>query len=562
MRKNWKLRDHDSELEARLAGALNISPIVARILVNRKLSDEREARNFLFGDISFTYDPFLLKDMHKAVDRIKNAISAGQKILVYGDYDVDGITSVALLTIVLRELGTDPVTYIPNRLEEGYGLNKKAVKFAHTKKVKLIITVDCGISAIDEVKYANSLGIDVIVTDHHEIKEGGIPEAFAVINPHQKDCVYPFQQLAGVGLAYKLACALTRKRYYPMERHLDLVALGTVADVAPQKSENRIFTKHGLTVMNDTDKIGLRSLIRASGLAKKDISASHIGYILGPRINAMGRIGSPEVALKLLLTDNKLEADKLAGVLNKENANRQKIEARMMDEALSKVEREVNFKDHRVIVLAGDGWHPGVIGIAASRIQERFYRPTIMIALKGKTGKGSGRSIHKFHLFNSLEHAKDCLIDFGGHETACGLSINRKDVDRFRDKINAYAMKMIKDEDLLPSINVDVDIPLSHLNERLISELDLLKPYGPDNPRPVFMSSGIMLSAEPRFVGKNGFKMWLKSDGFACEAISFRRSAMPIPAMGESIDIAYTPGMNNWQGIESIQLDLRDIRVR
>jgi single-stranded-DNA-specific exonuclease len=412
------------------------------------------------------------------------------------------------------------------------------------------------------VGLANSFGIDIIITDHHQTKKDGMPEAFCIINPHQKACAYPFKYLAGIGLAYKLSQALMKKRYYSLEKHLDLVALGTVADVAPQKSENRIFTKHGVLRLNDTQNLGLKSLITVSGLGKKDISSSHIGYILGPRINAMGRIGSADIALKLLLTDNKVEADRLAGILNKENRNRQKIEAKILDEAISKVEMEVNFKEHRVIVLAKDGWHPGVIGIVASRIQERYYRPTILIALKEDAGKGSGRSIDKFHLFDALTNVKNHLLNFGGHNAACGLSIHKRNIDKFRDEINIYAKKNISDADLFPELDIDIDIPLADLNMNLINELDMLKPYGPENPRPVFSSSRVMLKGEPRYIGRNGFKMWVTSGGITCEAVSFRRGSIDIPRSGQIVDIVYSPGINSWGGIDSIQLDLRDIRIR
>lgn len=561
MQKIWNIKTHDENLREKLRIGLNISPVLAQLLINRDLCDPQQAHHFLYGDINSCYDPFLLKGMDKAFYRIKKAIENKEKILIYGDYDVDGITAVALLKIVLKDLGIDAYTYIPNRLEEGYGLNRWAVKFAKDKEITLIITVDCGIGAIDEVAFANSFGIDVIITDHHEIKKDQMPPAFSIINPHQKGCGYPFKYLAGVGLAYKLACALMKKRYLSLEKHLDLVALGTVADIAPQKSENRVFTKHGIMQLNDTEKVGLKSLISVSGLEKRDISSSHIGYILGPRINAMGRIGSADIALRLLLTDNKVEADRLANIMNTENRNRQKIEAEILEEALSKVEREVNFKEHRLIVLSKAEWHPGVIGIVASRIQERYYRPTILISIKNNIGKGSGRSIDKFNLFEALMHSKDSLIDFGGHESACGLSIHKKNIEKFKNKINIYAKDNILDEDLFPTIDIDIDMPLSALNAGLINELDILKPYGPENPRPVFLSSGIVLREEPRLMRRNGFKMWLTHQGITCEAVSFRRGSVNLPKSGERIDIAYTPSINKWQGIESIQLDLCDIRV-
>ncbi|MDD5439725.1 MAG: single-stranded-DNA-specific exonuclease RecJ [Candidatus Omnitrophica bacterium] len=566
MQKIWHVRPFDREIVSTLARELNISPVLGRILANRKITTVDEARQFLFGDVSTAYDPFLLKGMDMAVARIGRALEAKERIMAYGDYDVDGITSVALLKIIMDELGGDCITYIPNRLDEGYGLNVEAIKFAHSKGVKLIITADCGIDAYEEVVCANSLGIDVIITDHHAVKKELIPPALSVINPHQHDCAYPFKHLAGVGVVYKLSQALMKRRFYPLEQHLDLVALGTVSDIVPQHSENRIFTKRGIEEIRKSQKPGIQSLLAVSGLKDRALSTSHIGFALGPRINAMGRIGSPEIALDLLLTDNKLEADRIAGILNRENTGRQKIEADILEAALAKVEREVNFKDHRVIVLSDEGWHAGVIGIVASRIQERYYRPTIMITVQNGVGKGSGRSIDKFNLFNALQASRDSLIDFGGHEAACGLSIDMKNIDVFREKINDYARQVMRDTDFVPSLDVDIEMPLAAINQQLIDELDILEPFGPGNPRPVFSTPNITLQDEPRYVGKNGVKVWIRNRGSlrtqpVCEAISFKRNAMTIPNRGDTVDLAYTLGLNTWQGITSIQLELKDLRI-
>jgi len=563
MKKIWNIKNQRHQKEQLyISNELGISPILAQLLINRGIKNPKDAHNFLFGNISSIYDPFLLKGMKKAVLRIRKAALSKERVMIYGDYDVDGVTSCALLKIVLRELGIESVTYIPNRIEEGYGLNLKAVKYAKAKGIELIITVDCGIDAIREVKLANTFGIDVVITDHHEIKKDDMPPAYAIINPHQKGCEYPFKYLAGVGIAYKLSQALMKKRYYHLEEHLDLVALGTVADIAPQISENRIFTKHGLSKLNETKKTGLKSLIKQTGLSGKNISSSHIGYILGPRINAMGRIGSADVALKLLLAEDKIEADKLAGILNNENKNRQKIEAAILEEAILKLEREINFKEHCVIVLAEEGWHAGVVGIVASRIQDRYYRPTIVIALNGDKGKGSGRSIDNFNLFNAMIDSKEHLLNFGGHEAACGLSIHKKNIDKFRKKINQYAWENIDGDDLFPKLDVDMNIDLSVLTLDVINELEMLKPYGPENPRPLFSSHGVMMRNDPRFIGKKGFKMLVNQENATCETVSFRRDTFDIPRQGQVLDIAYTPSLNSWQGIDSIQLDLKDLRIK
>ncbi|MCQ9207234.1 MAG: DHH family phosphoesterase, partial [Omnitrophica bacterium] len=355
MNRIWRIKEPHHTLGRSLTETLRISPIMAQLLINRGITDEMQAHHFLYGDITSCHDPSLFTDMEKSVLRIKHAAKNKENILLYGDYDVDGITGVALLSRTLNFLGIKHATHIPNRLEEGYGLNSNAVKSAHAKKTALIITVDCGISGNREVDLANSLGIDVIITDHHEIKNSTLPKAYTIINPLQEKCRYPFKYLSGVGLAYKLAQVLLRGTSFPVEEHLDLVALGTVSDLSAQHGENRILTRCGLRKLKETKKVGIKALIDVCRLKEKAISSRHIGFILGPRINAMGRIGSPEVALKLLLTDDRDEAATLAGIMDKANRNRQKIERGVLEEAMEAVKREVNFKESRVIVLSKAG---------------------------------------------------------------------------------------------------------------------------------------------------------------------------------------------------------------
>ena len=556
----WRIKDSNSYIQEDIASSLNISKITAQLLVNRGIVNPSLASEFLACSLSSAYDPFLLKDMDKAVSRIKNAIREGEQILVYGDYDVDGMTGVATLYSALKNLGANVLNYIPNRLEEGYGLNVGAIKKAQKNDVTLIITVDCGITSFREIEYAKSLHIDTIVTDHHELLEGRVPEACAVINPLQENCKYPFKGLAGVGLAYKLVKAIYQGTQFFADDFLDLVSLGTVADIAPLTGENRILTKYGLNQLNKRQRIGLKALIDVSGLTGKDISSGHIGFILGPRINAMGRVGSPQKALELLLSDDETNAGKLAKVLDTENRTRQKIEGKILEEALSKVERDVNFKHHRVIVLGSENWHPGVIGIVASRIADRFYRPTILISLDGKFGKGSGRSIEHFHLFEYLLRCKDSLIGFGGHESACGITIEKNRIDEFRRMINEEAVKDVDENIFNPKLDIDMDIPLNMLNEHVISEIESLSPFGPENPRPVFASRNLVVKDSPRRIGKNGFKMWVTDNRITCEAISFGKNNLHVPKIGARHDLAYTPSINDWQGLQSIQLELLDIK--
>jgi len=559
VQKNWRIKDPDPALRDRLSGLLNISKITAQLLVNRGIHTADIASDFLKCSLASCHDPFRLKDMDKAVSRIKKAIANGETILVYGDYDVDGMTGVAVLYSALKILGAKAESYIPNRVEEGYGLNNAAIKKCEKLGVTLIITVDCGITSFKEIEYAASLDIDVIVTDHHEILDSKVPRAYAVINPLQEGCKYPFKHLAGVGVAYKLVKALYEGTPHFAEDFLDLVSLGTVADIAPLVGENRVLTKHGLDELTRRQRVGLKALMDVAKL-NGNISSGHIGFILGPRINAMGRVGSPQKALELLLTDDENAATEMAKILSTENRNRQKIEARILEEALAKVEREVNFKEHRVIVLASENWHPGVIGIVASRIADRFYRPAILISLDGKIGKGSGRSIDNFHLFEYLLRCKDLLAGFGGHEAACGITIEKSNIDEFRRLVNAEAFKDVDEKIFVPKLDIEMDVPLNTLSEDVIREIESLAPFGSENPRPVLSSKNVLVKDGPRQIGKSGFKIWVTDNCITCEAVSFGKGSMVMPTTGSDIDLAYIPSINNWQGVQSIQLELKDIK--
>jgi len=560
MKKIWKIKPANPAIQNTFSKELNISKITAQLLSNRGIDSAKKAGEFIACSLSSCHDPFLMKDMDRAVERIKSAILNKEKILTYGDYDVDGMTAVTVLYTALKNLGAIVRTYIPNRLEEGYGLNVGAIKKAEKDGVSLIVTVDCGIGSFAEIEHAKAYKIDVIVTDHHEIVGSRLPGAYAIVNPLQEGCGYPFKHLAGVGIAYKLAKALYEGTPFLAEDFLDLVSLGTIADIVPLNGENRILAKHGLDEINRRTRIGLEALTEASGLSGKEISSGHIGYILGPRINAMGRTGSPQKALELLMASDRSEALKLAKMLNAENRNRQKIEAGILEEALSKVEREVNFKHHKVIVLASENWHPGVIGIVASRIADRFYRPTILVSLDGKHGKGSGRSIDKFNLFDAILKCKDLLVAFGGHEGACGITIEKDKLDDFREMINSLRYEGAAEEIFSPQLNIDMDIPLNDLTESVIGEIERLAPFGEENPRPVFSSRNLLVKEGMRQIGKNGFKMWVTDNSTTCEAVSFGRNQLDVPRPGSGVSLAYIPSINDWQGLQSIQLELKDIQ--
>ncbi|MEA3490170.1 MAG: single-stranded-DNA-specific exonuclease RecJ [Candidatus Omnitrophota bacterium] len=562
MRMVWKFHKTNPRGQKVLSSDLGITPVFAQILLNRDVRTPEQAQEFLFGRLSSCHDPFLMKDMRKGVDRIKKAIAGKERILIYGDYDVDGVTSTALLADVLGRMGADYETFIPNRIEEGYGLNIRAVALAREHGVKLIITVDCGINSAEEIECANNYGIDVIVTDHHEVKTEVHPPAYAIIDPHQPDCPYPFNFLAGVGVVYKLARALMKGQEDAVDEHLDLVALGTVADIVPLNGENRILAKAGLKKLRRTDKAGLKALMKVAGVEPEKLTCRHIGFALGPRINAMGRVGSANVALDLLMCADAARASEIAGILERENRNRQNIQKGILKEALERVETDVDLDNDKVIVLADEGWHPGIIGIVASRLTEEYGKPAILIALDGDRGKGSGRGVAGFNLFEAINDAGEHLIDFGGHEQACGLKIEKENIRLFRETLNGAAEKHFLDKEArVPELTIDLDLPFSYIGVKLIDELRMLMPHGPGNSEPVFSTNGIKVKNNPRDIGRNGFKFLATCGNLTCEAITFRKNDISKPRPGESINLAYTPSINSWAGIDSIQLNIKDLQI-
>jgi single-stranded-DNA-specific exonuclease len=562
MKMAWKVHESNLRLQKVLSEALGTSPILAQLLLNRNIRTPEQAQNFLFGTFSDCHDPFLMKDMGKAVSRIKQAIAKNEKILIYGDYDVDGVTSVALLAYVFQRVGADYQTYIPNRLEEGYGLNIRGVAQAREDGVKLLVTVDCGINSVEEVTCANNYGIDVIVTDHHEVKEKELPPAYAIIDPHQADCPYPFKHLAGVGVAYKLARALMEGAEEVVDEHLDLVALGTIADVCPLNDENRILSKLGLRKLQETDKEGLKALMEVARIDPKMLTCRHVGFIIGPRINATGRVGSANTALELLMCKDAGKALQIARDLDKHNKNRQAIEKDILKKATEKAKEELDLKRDKVIVLADENWHPGVLGIVASRLAEEYYLPTILIAIEDDICKGSGRSVEGFDLFAAITQASESLINFGGHEAACGIRIKKDNISRFRENLNAVAAKSFPAaEEVVPDLHIDLNLPISYLGVKLINELRMLMPHGPGNTVPVFSTNDMKVKRAPRDIGRNGFKFLAGSGNVVCEAVTFKKNEISRPKVGSIINLAYTPSINSWEGIDSIQLGIKDLEL-
>lgn len=563
--KKWNIRQHDGTQQRFLSDALGVSPVIAQLLINRGLCNVDRARTFLAGDISELYDPFLMKGMAEAVLRLKKAVRDKEKVMIHGDYDVDGITAISVLIFTLRGLGLDPFYYIPDRLTEGYGLSSGGVKEAIKIGATLVITVDCGISSYKEVEDLNNRNIDVIITDHHEVSQV-LPPAHSIINPLQKDCAYPDKDLSGVSVAFKLCEALCHEFHTKDAwQHFDLVSLGTVSDVAPLIGENRILVKEGLKLLkNGGYNKGIKALIESSGLKTKEPGSFEIGFILGPRINATGRMGSAYRAVELLLAEDEEKAKDLARKLNDSNRERQKIENLTLKEAMSKIEREVNFKEHKVIVLHKEDWHTGVIGIVASRISDRFYRPCILISTKDGIGRGSGRSIENFHLFEALTGCGDFLNEFGGHKYACGLTIFEENLSRFIKTINKIADTVLAPDDLVPRLEVDMEIDLNSLDNGMVENINRLQPFGECNPEPVFCSRNLKLIRPVSILKGEHIKLWLSCGNKTFEAIGFglakNGEIEAIVKKSPLIDLAYSVSFNNWQGIQNIQLKIKDVR--
>ncbi len=508
----------DLSCQQRLSRELGISRILAQVLVNRGIKNAQEARDFLNTGLSQLLDPFDFSDMHKAVQFVKRAVKNKQKVMVFGDYDVDGITALALIKTTLSRINADVSCYLPHRIKEGYGLGNNILQLARDKNAKLLITADCGTSSYRQIKELRSHGIDVIVTDHHEPQSAQPVPASAVLNPKIKGSNYGYRDLAGVGVAYKLCQAISGKN---LAEDLDLVSLGTIADVVPLTGENRVLVKEGLLRLSQTQRLGLRALIDSSGIKGKKITTTSVSYILGPRINASGRMDTADIALRLLLSDKKEEADELARVVESHNRQRQKIENKILEEAQSLIDKEINFKEHKIIVVAKEDWHQGVLGIVASKLADRLYRPTILISVTSGLCKGSGRSIKNFHLFGALLECQEFLSSFGGHAHAVGLVISKDNIADFKNKINRLAKEKLHLEDLLPSLDIDMEVALTDLGEKIVAELQALEPFGTGNPEPLFYTRNLRLKGEPQVLGRETLKFWVSDGNITYPAIGF-----------------------------------------
>lgn len=558
MNKKWQFCECDEEKVEELSNKYNISKLLATILVNRNIIEDKDIRIFLNPTRNDFHDPYLLPDMEKAVDRIVTAINNKERIVIYGDYDVDGITSITVLKSFLEERGLQVDQYIPNRLEEGYGLNKPALEEIASKKYDLMITVDCGISAIEEIDYANSLGIQTIITDHHEPVEE-LPKAFAVIDAKRKDNKYPFRELAGVGVAFKLSQAISirlgleEKEYL---KFLDIVCVGTISDIVPLVDENRVITKLGLRLVQQTRNTGLKALLQASGYNK--IDSNTVSFGIAPRINASGRMGHQEDALALFLSKNIVEVNDLVKKLNGYNTKRQEIERNIYNEALAKIENE-HLDNNNVIVVGGNGWHHGVIGIVASKITDLYFKPSILLCFEDDIGKGSGRSIPGFDLHEALNKCSKELEKFGGHAMAIGVTVKKDNLDQFENDIEKIAEES-NIKDIVPIINIDAEIDLNNINKDIVESLSALEPFGEGNKMPLFAYRNLKINSIRALSEGKHLKLTLKDNNNIINAIGFNMGNLVNDYLiGDKVDVVGVLEINTFNGVDNLQINLKDI---
>ena len=556
---SWSIKECNSDKVKQVMEEVNLHPLVAELLVKKGIDNPEEIKTFLECDLRNSYDPFIFPDMQKAVDRILKAQEKREKILVYGDYDVDGITATAILLENFRKLGLSVDYFLPNRLSEGYGLNREALEEARAKNISLIITVDCGITSVEEVKIAQELGIDVIITDHH-LEEKELPPAFAVIDPHLAG-TYPFTGLAGSGVAYKLAQAVSQhlgKEKFP--QGLDLVALGTISDIVPLLGENRLFVKAGLHELKTQPRAGVQALMDIAGVIAEELDTTKISFRLGPLLNALGRLGDARDAVTLLLTKDKHEAENLSRMMEDHNQERRNLQDSNFMEIKNMINENLELLDQKALVFWGKNWHRGVLGIVASKISSMYNRPVILLSLQDGRVIGSGRSVPGFHIVEALEKCREFLVTFGGHEMAAGLEVEEKNIEAFAKAFAKTAEETIKSESLKTVLKIDAEAPLSLWDIELFESLELLQPWGHENPEPIFMANRVNASENPRIVGDNHLKLLLKESGKVFAAIAFGQGDALYEKNLSRVDIAYAPYINRFQGRESLEMKIIDIR--
>jgi len=556
MPKQWILKDAPP-VNHRLAEALGISSTASQLLHQRGLKTPDAIRQYLSPTITDLCDPYVYTDMARAVERIRRAVDRRENVLIYGDYDVDGVTATSILFGVLESLGAKVQAVIPHRRTDGYGLNIDRLKKEIRGGVSLVVTADNGMTAVDEIAFLKKKKIDTIIVDHHQPKDR-LPEAILIGPVRQAE---GDKELAACGLAFKLGWALCGS-LEKMIPHLDLVALGTIADMAPMTHENRILVKYGMEEISRTQRVGLKSLLKVTRLDEKKISTFHIAFLLAPRINAVGRMGSAESAFRLLTTSSPLEADNLARLLNEQNKLRQKTERAIVREAVRQVEATHHFGKEKIILVAQEGWHEGVMGIVAMRLVEKYHRPAIAIAVQGGVGKGSARSIPGLNLFEVMNHCHEYYEKFGGHAAACGLTIAMKNINPLREALNQRVLEVSSSTDYVERLEVDLELPLDALDEKLFEDLARMEPFGTENPRPLFITRSLKIKGGVRRLSSDGFSFWVEDEarGRKAEAVSFKALPWPSGDSGTAMDLVYTPRLNDWNGVSSVQLSLQDLK--
>lgn len=559
MNKKWQIFEPDKNKIEEIKSKYKVNQLLATILANRNILEEEDIRLFLNPTRNDFYNPFLITDMDIAVNRIIKAIENKENITIYGDYDVDGITSITVLKSFLNDIGVEADTYIPNRLIEGYGLNKEAIDKISKKGCNLMITVDCGISAIEEIEYANSLGIETIITDHHEAGNE-IPKAIAVIDNKRKDSKYPFRELAGVGVVFKLiqAIGITLKlKEESYLKYLDIVCIGTISDIVPLVDENRVIAKLGLLLVAQTKNIGLRSIINSSGYNK--IDSNTISFGVAPRINACGRMGKAEEALELFLSKDKNEVNELTNKLNEHNRKRQETEKAIFENALEKIKAE-HLDENKAIIVGGENWHHGVIGIVSSKITEMYFKPSILLSFEEDgIGKGSGRSIPGFDLHEALMKCSDTIEKFGGHSMAVGITVKKDNLEKFKKEFEQIATQSKIDE-IIPIINIDAKVDLSDIDKEMVESLKQLEPFGEANKMPVFAFKNLKIDSIRALSEGKHLKLTLKDNNYIINAIGFNIGYLANEyRIGDKIDVAGVLEINTFNGVDNLQINIKDI---
>ncbi len=566
--KSWKVKEAaDDKSALALSDSLNVSSIVAHLLLQRGITNFYEAKSFFRPSLESLHDPFLMNGMQEATQRVIRALTTNEKICVYGDYDVDGTCSAALMYLFLKELGANVETYIPNRITEGYGVSITSIDILKERGINLLITVDCGITAVEEIAHAKKLGIETIVCDHHQPKDI-LPDAYAVLDPIKPGCTYPFKHLSGAGVAFKLAVAVGERigKKDMALKYLDLVALAGAADIVPLLDENRILVKEGIDLINTNPRPGILALIKGARMEPGNLSAGQIVFTIAPRINAVGRLGDAIRAVELFTTDNPKKALELAQVLEDENIERRKIDEMTFSHAMQLVDSEIDFDANLGIVLHYEDWHPGVIGIVASRLVEKFHRPAVMLTTIDGVAKGSARSVPGFNIYEALQNCDDLLLQFGGHEAAAGLAVEIDKLDEFKQRFNAVLRQSMTSENIIHEINIDAKISFSEISPKFLRVLDQFAPFGPGNMRPVFLSENVSLVYAPRIVGSNHIVTSFKQNGNdkVFDAIGFNLGAFATHIDKEKnlVDIVYTIESIQKDGKTYPQIRLKDIHVK